>query len=120
LCLDPPVSIDIALIVRITGLPKAGEYSTTLFNKAWERSLSKAMKEKFHTFRGKRGLDVMNINDDGVWFVTQVMACKLLCKCCKDEVSAAMIVATEKWSEGVQMNWATFLVNQFLTNCIEA
>jgi hypothetical protein len=35
------------------------------------------MKEKFHTFRGKRGLDVMNINDSGVWFATQVLACKL-------------------------------------------
>jgi hypothetical protein len=24
------------------------------------------MKEKFHTFKGKRGLDVTNINDDNV------------------------------------------------------
>jgi hypothetical protein len=64
LWLDPPVSIDTALIAWITGLPKAGEDPTTLFNKAGERALSEAMKEKFHTFRGKRGLDVMNINDD--------------------------------------------------------
>jgi hypothetical protein len=32
LWLDPPVSIDTALIARITGLSKAGEDLTTLFN----------------------------------------------------------------------------------------
>jgi hypothetical protein len=33
LWLDPPVSIDTALIARITGLPKSGEDLTILFNK---------------------------------------------------------------------------------------
>jgi hypothetical protein len=78
------------------------------------------MKEKFQTFRGKRGLDVKNISDDNVQFATQVLACKLLHKCQKDEVPAAVIAAVEKCIEGVQMNWATFLVNQFLQDCIEA
>jgi hypothetical protein len=36
------------------------------------------MKEKFDTFRGKRGLDVKSINDKNVRFVMQVLACKLL------------------------------------------
>lgn len=63
------MSIETALIARIIGLPK-GEDPTTLLNKAGERALSEAMKEKFHTFRGKRGLDVANINDEGVWFAT--------------------------------------------------
>jgi hypothetical protein len=35
-------------------------------------------------------------------------------------VPVAVIAAAEKCMEGVQMNWATFLVNQFLTDCIEA
>jgi hypothetical protein len=61
--LDPPVSIDIVLIAQITGLPKAGENLTTLFNKEGERALSEEMKEKFHTFRGKRGLNVTDIHD---------------------------------------------------------
>jgi hypothetical protein len=63
------VSIDTALIAQIKGIPKEGEDLTTLFNKLGERGLSKSMMEKFHTFRGKGGLDVMNINDDNVWFV---------------------------------------------------
>jgi hypothetical protein len=81
LLLDPLVSIDTALIALIIGLPKVGEDPTTLFNKARERSLLKEMKEKFQTFKRKRGLDVTNINDDGVRFETQVLAYKLLCKC---------------------------------------
>jgi hypothetical protein len=75
------------------------------------------MKEKFQTFRGKRGLDVKSINDKNVRFVTQVLACKMLRKCHKDEVPVAVIAAIEKCMEGVQMNWATFLVNQFLQDC---
>jgi hypothetical protein len=70
LWLDPPVLIDTQLIVWITGFPKVGEDLTTLFtNKAREKSLVESMKYKFHTFIGKRGLDVMSISDDVVHFV---------------------------------------------------
>jgi hypothetical protein len=68
LWLDPPVSIDIAMIACITRLPKANEDLAILFNKTEERSLSELMKENFQTFRGKRGLDVKNINDINVRF----------------------------------------------------
>jgi hypothetical protein len=67
---------------------------------------SEAMKEKFNTFKGKRGLDVANISDDVVLFVKRVLACKYLRKCLKDEVSIALITSAEKCKEGVQMNWA--------------
>jgi hypothetical protein len=40
--------------------PIVGEDLTIMFNKAGERALSETMKEKFHTFRGKRVLDVKN------------------------------------------------------------
>jgi hypothetical protein len=62
------------------------------------------LKDKFHNFRGKRGLDVANISDDFVQFEMQVLAYKLLRKCHKDEVSVAVIAAAEKCVEGVQMN----------------
>jgi hypothetical protein len=76
-----------------------------------ERALSESMKEKFQTHRGKQGLDVKNINNKNVRFAMQVLACKLLCKCKKDEVPAVVIEVVEKCVEWVQMNWATFLVN---------
>jgi hypothetical protein len=41
-------------------------------------------------------------------------------KCHRDEVPTAVIVTTEKCVEGIQMNWANFLRNQFLQDCTEA
>jgi hypothetical protein len=120
LWLDPLVSIDTTLIACITGLRKAGEDPSLLFHKMGERALSEAMKEKFDTFRGKRGLDVKRINDKEVRFTTQVLAYKLLHKCRRDEVPTTVISEAEKCKEGVQMNWVTFLVNQFLQDCTEA
>jgi hypothetical protein len=103
---DPLVSIDTAMIARIKWLPKANNDLKLLFKKVGERALSKLMKEKFQTLRGKRGLDVKNISETNVQFATQVLACKLLDKGRNDEVLTA-----EKCVEGVQMNWTTFLVN---------
>jgi hypothetical protein len=57
------MSIHTVLISQITWLPKSEEDPTIFFNKAGERALSKAMKEKFQTFRGKRILDVKNTSD---------------------------------------------------------
>jgi hypothetical protein len=51
--LDPPVSIDTALIAQIIGILKVGKDSTLLFKNIGERALSESMMEKFHTFRGK-------------------------------------------------------------------
>jgi hypothetical protein len=85
-----------------------------------EKELSETMKDNFHTFRGKKGLDVANISDDVVPFLMQVLACKLLRKFCKDEVPTTVITTMEKCTEGVQMNWDTFVVNLFLIDCIES
>jgi len=41
-------------------------------------------------------------------------------KCHRDMVPAGLIVAAEKCASGVQMNWVTFFVNQFLTDYKEA
>lgn len=83
-------------------MPTAREDPTTLFeNKDGEKTLSKSMKEKFNTFREKRGLDIVSISDDVVRFATQIFAYKLLRKCGKDEVSAAIIAVAEKCAEGV-------------------
>jgi hypothetical protein len=56
----------------------------------------------------------MSIKDDTVRFVTQVLACKLLRKCHKDQVSVRFITTMEKFTSGVMMNWSTFLVNKVL------
>jgi hypothetical protein len=79
--LDRPVSIDIDLIVHITGLPSQGEDPHHYFLiRRMRKTLSESMKEKFHTFCGQRGLDVASICDLMVRFVMQALACKLLRK----------------------------------------
>jgi hypothetical protein len=62
------------------------------------------MKEKYGMHRGECGLDIASINDDIVIFVMQVLACKLLRKCHRDQVPTGVIAATEKCAAGVQMN----------------
>jgi hypothetical protein len=50
----------------------------------------------------------------------QALACKLLRKCRKYQVPVTVIATTERCVEGIQMNWETFLLNQFLIDCEEA
>jgi len=64
-------------------------------------------------------LDVSIIIDDVAIFAMQELAYKLLRKCCRYEVLAAVIAIAEKCVEGIQMNWAMFLVNQFLIDYID-
>jgi hypothetical protein len=104
------------LVTWITSLLNAGEDPTTLFsNKLGEKASLESMNDKFHTFIGKSRLEIVNINDDLLQLMMWVLECKILRKCHKAEVLATMIASAEKCTEGVQMNWATFLVD-----CMEA
>jgi hypothetical protein len=83
----------------------AGEDPSPLFtNKSNEKPLSEKMKEKFGTLIGVHRLDVASISDDYVKFVMQVLYCKSLRKCLKDQVPVGAIATTEKCIEGIQMN----------------
>jgi hypothetical protein len=101
LWLDRPISIDTDLIARITGLPSQGQDPNSLFaDKKTDRTLSEAMREKFHTVRGVHGLDVSSICDPTVRIATQALACKLLRKCRKYQVPVGVIVAMRSVSKG--------------------
>jgi hypothetical protein len=78
------------------------------------------MKDKYGTYRATRRLDVASINDYFLIFAMQVLAFKLLRKCRKDQIPEGVIAAVEKCAAGVQMNWATFFVNQFFIYFAEA
>jgi hypothetical protein len=99
-------------------LTTQGEDPTLLFvDKKNDKTLSESMREKFHTVRGVRRLDVPSICDPTIRIVMQALACKLLRKCRKDQVPIGVIVAAEKCVEGVSMSWEPFLLNQFLIDC---
>jgi hypothetical protein len=67
LWLDRPVSIDMELIVCITGLSSKGEDPLPFFTeKSKEKAYSKKMKDKYDTFIVARGLDLARINNDKV------------------------------------------------------
>jgi hypothetical protein len=110
--MDMPISIDTYLIAQITGLSTQWEDPTLLFvDKKSDRALLEAMRETFHIVRGVWKLDVPSICDPTIRITTQELACKLLRKCRKDQVSTGVIVAAEKCVDGVSMSWAPFLVN---------
>jgi len=119
--LNKVVLIDTYLIVWITRLPTQGKDPFPLFTeKDNEKALSERIKEKYGTYRGARGIDVASINDDIIRFVTQVLACKLLRKCPKDQVPMGAMVVVEKCVARVMMNWSTFLVNPFFMDYWES
>ena len=51
---------------------------------------------------------------------TQLLVNKLMRKCHVDGVPASIITLAEQCPEGVQLNWAQFLYDKFLTNYREA
>jgi hypothetical protein len=119
--LDRPVLIDTQIIMWITILSSAWEDPLPMFtDETHEKELVERMKEKYGMHKGACGLDVERINDDYVNFLTQVLDCKLLRKCHKYQVPTGVIPRAEKCTARVHMNWANFLVNQFLTDYREA
>jgi hypothetical protein len=83
--MDRHVSIDVDLIAKIIGLPideeKPEQY---LDEKTKEKSISDEIKNKYGTERGSRGIIIKKINEPATRFVTKLMVCKLLRKCCKN------------------------------------
>jgi hypothetical protein len=42
------------------------------------------------------------------------MECKLICKCCKEEVLIGVIVATVQCANDTTLSWVPYLLNLFL------
>ena len=63
-----------------------------LDDKSKEKVLAEEMKKKYGTTRGTRGIIIKWINNPATQLGTNILACKLLRKCHKDEVPARVIV----------------------------
>jgi hypothetical protein len=80
--LDRPVSIDVDLIAKITGLPTDGEKPEQyLDDKTKEKTLAEEMKKTYGTVRGSRGIIINRISEPVTRLETKLMACKFLRKC---------------------------------------
>jgi hypothetical protein len=51
---------------------------------------------------------------------TKIMACKLLRKCCKEEVWTGVVTDTTQCAEGTTISWAPYLLNFFLDDYMDA
>jgi len=51
------------------------------------------MKKTYDTERGSRGIIIDRINDAVTKMATKIMSCKMLQKCCKEEVLAGVVTA---------------------------
>ena len=118
--LDVKVEITTQLISRIIGFPIKGEDPKWLFAKESEKILTLELYEKYQTTRGTRYIVIRQINDDTIKFFANLMTCKLLRKCKKDQCFASVLKVVEICVVGVQMSWEPFLLNQFILDCQEA
>jgi hypothetical protein len=115
LWVEEPVSIDVELITFITGFPSRGESLMQYLNeKTKEKTLAEEMKKTYGTERGSRRIIIKHISDAAIRLATKLMACKLLRKCCKEEVLVGVVAATAQCAEGTILSWAPYLLNLFL------
>jgi hypothetical protein len=72
--------------------PSMGEnHVQYLDEKTKEKALTKEMKRTYGTKRGFHAIIFMRINDIATRMSTKLMACKMLRKCCKEEVPAGVV-----------------------------
>jgi hypothetical protein len=89
--LDKLIPVTIELITQITGLPIRGMDPALILNdKSKEKALVEKMKKKYGTDRGTRGIIIKQINDAMTQIGANILACKLLRKYRKNEVSASV------------------------------
>jgi hypothetical protein len=78
------------------------------------------MKKKYCTYRGTRGIIIKRINNVVKQLGANILACKLLRKCRKDEVPTRVIAVAAQCAEGTFMSWAPYLSNLFQIDCKDA
>jgi hypothetical protein len=91
-----------------------------LEEKTKEKELVEEMKKKYSTERGSRGIIIWRISDVATRMATEIMACKLLRKCRKEEVSTRVVASAAQCVEGTTLSWAPYLLNLFLDDCKDA
>jgi hypothetical protein len=119
--LDKIVSIYVELIPSITGLPSRGmDLVQFLDDKAREKAVEEEMKKKYGTNKGTRGIISKRINDVATQLGAKILSCKLLRKCCREEVSAGVVIVAAQCAEGTRMSWAMYLLKLFSDDCKHA
>jgi hypothetical protein len=122
LWLDHRITVDPTLIHRITGLSMQGPDPQEFYpGKTSDRALAQRIKETYGDVqKGTRGYKVASIQSGTVHLACQLIAGKLVCKNRPTQVTRFIVDLAGKCAEGLQMNWAQYLVNQLELDCREA
>lgn len=91
-----------------------------IVRKSSDLALTEAMKKKYKLEKKKRGYAISSIKNKGVRVTTQLLAGKVMRKCCGDEVQALVVALDEKCAKWIQFSWVEFLCEEFSTNFKEA
>lgn len=104
LWLEEPIPIIANLFHQISRLPIKGNNLAAMVGKSSNLALIEAMKPKYKLEKRKQGYVIASIKEKGVCIATQLLAGKLMRKCCTNEVPASVITLAEQCAEGVQFN----------------
>lgn len=85
----------------IAQLPYKGKDPAEIAGKSKDLVLAEAMKKKCELEKKKRGYAINNIKDKGVRIATQLLAEKVMRKCCEDEVPEWVVALAEQCAEGI-------------------
>jgi hypothetical protein len=122
LWLDRCITVDLALIHRITRLSMQGPDPQEFYpGKAADRTLAQRIKDTYGDVeKGKRGYKVASIQNGAVCLACQLIVGKLVRKNRPTQVTGFVVDLAGKCVEGLQMNWVSFLINQLEKDCREA
>jgi hypothetical protein len=114
LWLDHRITVDPTLIHGITGLSMQGPDLQDLYlGKATNSALAQKIKDTYDNVeKGTRGYKVASIQNGTVHVAFQLILGKLVSKNRPTQVTGFVVDLMVKCVEGVQMNWAKYLVNQ--------
>jgi hypothetical protein len=120
--LDGCIIVGLTLIHRITRLSMQGPDPQEFYlGKVADCALAQCIKDTYDDVeKGKRGYKVASIQNDVLHLAYQLIDGKLVRKNTTMQVTGFVVDLAGKWVEGMQTNWASYLVNQLEQDCHEA
>jgi hypothetical protein len=116
------ITVDLTLIHLITGLSMQGPDPQHFYlGKTLYFSLAQHIKEAYDEVeKGKQGYKVSSIQDGAMHLACQIIAGKLIRKNHPTQDTEFVVYLAGKCVEGMQMNWASYLVNKLEKDFHEA
>jgi hypothetical protein len=121
LWMEEPISINVELITFIIGLLSMGESLTQYLDENINgKALDEEIKKTYNKKRGWCEIIIKRIIDTTTRIATKLMSCKLLRKCCKEEVPTRVVTYAFQCANETILSWPPYMLNMFLDKCKDA